>query len=303
MKITGTFIDEISHDIPSANWGPEEWKKEFDVMKSIGIDTVILIRVGYKYKMTFNSKVLSEHGPMRPACHDLLKLFLYESERCGMKFFLGLYDSGKYWHQQKYHKEAELNLRLIEEILNKYGHYSSFKGWYLSHEMTTLDPGFLKEYHALIQKLKDLKDIPMLISPYVKGRMQFENPITPEEHEKQWDEIFAALSGKIDYVAFQDGQVDLMELKEFSGINKSLADKYGLISWANIETFERGMPINFLPISWENLHYKMSVARDIGVEKLITFEQPHFLSPNSMYHSAHNLYNRYLEWVYYNAEG
>ena len=55
MKITGTFLDEISHDIPSSNWGVKEWQKDFDAMKSVGIDTVILIRCGYKDKMTFES--------------------------------------------------------------------------------------------------------------------------------------------------------------------------------------------------------------------------------------------------------
>ena len=297
MKITGTFLDEISHDIPSANWGPEEWKREFDVMKSIGIDTVIMIRVGYKHKSVFNSEVLSKHQPMRPAYHDLLQLFLDECARCGMNFYLGLYDSGRYWHQGEYGKEMDINLQLMEEIMEKYGCHSAFQGWYLSHEMTTLDNQFLKHYYKLITQLKELKDIPMLISPYVKGRLQFEDPIPPEEHEKVWDEIFAALSGKIDYVAFQDGQVDIMELKEFSTINKSLAYKYGLTSWTNIETFERGMPIHFLPISWENLHYKMTIAKEVGVEKLITFEFPHFLSPNSMYSSAHMLFKRYKEWM------
>ena len=278
MRITGTFLDEISHDIPSANWGPDEWSREFDVMKSIGIDTVILIRVGYRHKSTFNSKVLSQHQPMRPAYYDLLQLFLDESQRCGMHFYLGLYDSGKYWHQDEQEMEVTINLLLMEEIMRKYGDHPAWKGWYLSHEMTTLDNQFLEYYYKLISQLRQLKDIPMLISPYVKGRLQFENPITPEEHEKQWDEIFSALKGQVDFVAFQDGQVDLMELKEFSSINKSLADKYGLKSWVNIETFERGIPISFLPISWENLYYKMKIADQVGVEKMITFEFPHFIS-------------------------
>ena len=26
MKITGTFLDEISHDIPHQNWGEREWE-------------------------------------------------------------------------------------------------------------------------------------------------------------------------------------------------------------------------------------------------------------------------------------
>jgi hypothetical protein len=64
-----------------------------------------------------------------------------------------------------------------------------------------------------------------------------------------------------------------------------------------VETFERGMPINFLPINWWNLLYKLEAAEASGVEKLITFEFSHFLSPNSIYASAHTLYRRYCEWL------
>ena len=41
LKITGTFLDEISHDIPHQNWGEREWDQDFRYMQSIGIDTVI----------------------------------------------------------------------------------------------------------------------------------------------------------------------------------------------------------------------------------------------------------------------
>ena len=46
MKITGTFLDEISYDIPHQNWGEKEWDADFRSMAAIGIDTVILIRCG-----------------------------------------------------------------------------------------------------------------------------------------------------------------------------------------------------------------------------------------------------------------
>ena len=29
LPITGTFLDEITHDIPSQNWGPEERRREY----------------------------------------------------------------------------------------------------------------------------------------------------------------------------------------------------------------------------------------------------------------------------------
>ena len=54
MRITGTFLDEITHDIPSQNWGPDEWAADFDVMGRIGIDTVILIRAGYRDRAVFD---------------------------------------------------------------------------------------------------------------------------------------------------------------------------------------------------------------------------------------------------------
>jgi hypothetical protein len=154
----------------------------------------------------------------------------------------------------------------------------------------------------LIEKLarhvKGLKDVPVLMSPYVRGRKQFgDRPITPEEHERDWDEIFGILKGFVDIVAFQDGQVDFYELPTFMEINNRLARKHGLRPWSNVESFERGMPINFLPIDWRNLIYKVEVAEQANVEKLITFEFSHFMSPNSMWPSAHNLFKRYKEYI------
>lgn len=33
LRITGTFLDEISHDIPHQNWGEKEWDRDFRYMK------------------------------------------------------------------------------------------------------------------------------------------------------------------------------------------------------------------------------------------------------------------------------
>ena len=51
--IKGTFLDEISHDIPHQNWGRKEWEADFQYMKEVGINLVILIRCGYKKWMTW----------------------------------------------------------------------------------------------------------------------------------------------------------------------------------------------------------------------------------------------------------
>ena len=101
MKIKATFLDEISHDIPHQNWGEREWDKDFENMKSVGIEMVVLIRSGYKRWQTLPSKVLTEQEKCFTPPIDLVELFLKLSDKHGMKFFFGLYDSGRYWTDEK----------------------------------------------------------------------------------------------------------------------------------------------------------------------------------------------------------
>ncbi|MCQ2155454.1 MAG: DUF4434 domain-containing protein, partial [Bacteroidales bacterium] len=92
LRITGTFLDEISHDIPHQNWGPVEWEKDFQNMKAIGIDTVIMIRSGYRKFITWPSKYLLKKGCYMPSI-DLVELFLSLADKYDMKFYFGLYDT------------------------------------------------------------------------------------------------------------------------------------------------------------------------------------------------------------------
>lgn len=297
MKITGTFLDEITHDIPSANWGPEEWARDFDAMKAVGIDTVIMIRAGYKDRVAFDSKVLNEHFAMRPAYEDLVDMFLTEAERCGMDFYFGTYDPGWEYRDSDPDRELRVNLKFTEEVADRYADRKAFRGWYISREICGYDDKSIEVFREMSRHLKGLKDLPILLSPFVRGRKQFDDAITPEQHEEDWRKVFEGISGYVDVVAFQDGQVEFSELSTFMEINARLARENGITSWSNVETFERGMPINFLPIAWPNLRYKMELAEKAQMDKIITFEFSHFLSPNSVYPSAHNLYKRYQQWL------
>ena len=78
MKITGTFLDEISHDIPHQNWGRAEWDRDFAAMKSIGIDTVILIRSGHKRFLTFPSEYLFRSLRLR-------EILVFRAEGAGIR--------------------------------------------------------------------------------------------------------------------------------------------------------------------------------------------------------------------------
>lgn len=299
MRITGTFLDEISMDIPHQNWGREEWDRDFAAMKAIGIDMTILIRCGLHQWMTYPSKVLKEMRNGYEPPMDLVQMFLELSEKYGIGFYFGLYDSCEYIHNGQPEKELDLNLRIIDEVWDMYGNHPAFKGWYITHEFSRLRADAMGVYASLGKHAKELSgNLPVLMSPYIEGRKILEHgetPITPEQHEKDWDEIMSRLKGAVDIVAFQDGHVDFNELEEFLIINKSLADKHGLQCWTNSETFDRDMPIRFPPIKWEKLLLKLNAAERAGYTDAITFEFSHFMSPNSCYPQAHHLYNRYCE--------
>ena len=85
LRITGTFLDEISHDIPHQNWGEKEWDQDFAYMKAIGIDTVIDIRCGYRKFITYPSPYLLKQGCYKPSV-DLIDMFCRLAQKYGMKF-------------------------------------------------------------------------------------------------------------------------------------------------------------------------------------------------------------------------
>ncbi len=311
MKITGTFLDEISHDIPHQNWGREEWDRDFASMKSIGIDTVILIRSGHRKFITYPSDYLMRHeGCYKPPV-DLVALFLELAEKYDMAFYFGLYDSGQYWHQGKFEKEMEISRAIVEEVWSRYGRYKAFKGWYLNFEVSRSSRGIIGLYQQMGHFVKNISgNLPTMISPYIEGIKQpvsfvagDVNPdaVTIEQHERDWNEILSGIQGAVDIIAFQDGHCDYDELADYIAVNKALTDRYGMTSWTNCETFDRDMPIRYLPIKWEKMLLKLEAAAKAGVDKAITFEFSHFMSPNSSYSSAGHLYNRYCE--HFNLKG
>jgi hypothetical protein len=306
MLITGTFLDEISHDIPHQNWGAKEWEQDFQHMKAAGIDTVIMIRCGYRKMTTYNSAYLvKKYGCFEPPV-DLVELFLSLADKYNMHFYFGLYDSGNFWDTGDASDEVSDNQFVTEEVWQRYGHHPSFKGWYLSMEISRRTKGAIEAFQAMGTHCKAISgNLPVFISPWIDGKkavMASGSSLTKEQfvsltaHEAEWNEIFDGIKDVVDAVAFQDGHVDYHELYDYLLINKKLADTYKLQSWTNCESFSRDMPIKFLPIKFELLRLKLEAARKAGYDKAITFEFSHFMSPQSMYTSAHHLYNRYLEY-------
>lgn len=305
IQITGTFLDEISHDIPHQNWGEKVWEQDFKYMKAIGIDTVIVIRCGYRKFITYPSTYLmKKHNCYMPSV-DLIDMYLRLADKYGMNFYFGLYDSGHYWDTGDMSWEIEDNKFVIDEVWKRYGHHRSFKGWYISTEISRQTKGAIPTFHALGKQCKDVSGgMHVFISPWIDGKkavmgtqgLTKEEAVSVQQHEREWNEIFDGIHDVVDACAFQDGHIDYDELDAFFSVNKKLADRYGMQCWTNAESFDRDMPIRFLPIKFDKLRMKLEAAKRCGYDKAITFEFSHFMSPQSAYVQAHHLYNRYKEY-------
>lgn len=306
LKITGTFLDEISHDIPHQNWGKTEWELDFQHMKAIGIDTVIMIRSGYRKFITYPSEYLMSIGCYKPST-DLLELFLSLADKYGMKFYFGLYDSGEYWDTGDMSKEIETNRFVIDEVWKKYGsRHKSFQGWYLSMEISRKTKGAIKSFYTLGKQCKEVSGgLPTFISPWIDGKkavaaasddLSKAQSVSVKEHEEEWDDIFSGIHEVVDACAFQDGHIGYDELDAFFAVNKKLADRYNMACWTNAESFSRDMPIKFFPIKFDKLRLKLEAAQRANYDMAITFEFSHFMSPQSAYLQAGHLYDRYREY-------
>jgi len=300
-RITGTFLDEITWDIPSQNWGAEEWGREFDTMKEAGIDTVIIIRSGLRDLCVYPSEVLGAQD-----MPDLARLFLEEADRCGMKLFFGSYDPGDLdvlW--ANWEKSWDVSDKVLVEIFNRYNGHPAFQGWYIAPETCVATVGALELFRRTSERMKELSaEKPVLISPYYPS-YAYQEETREVRHLKfvdDWGRIFKTAPA-IDICAFQDGscsfhqdQYPTLELEEYVKEVHQLCREYKVTMWNNVETFGRQFPIKFPPIDWRWMKRKMQIA-DPYAEKHITFEFSHFMSPNSMYPAARNLFKRYQEEI------
>lgn len=290
--ITGTFIDEITWDIPSQNWGFADWRRDLDAMQRIGIDTLIVIRGGLRDRCTFPSKVVGWNTD-----YDFAGFLFEETSLRGMDVFFGTYDTASSFDGREVHwrDEFAINKPFIEEVIARYGDYASFKGWYICQEFGQIHTGARELFMAIGSLCRErTPDKRTLISPFYPSRLLYpQNPLSPDAFAEQW---LAALRGidVIDYCAFQDGTAPLGELGAYVEAARRVCDETGITLWNNVETFSRDFPIKFPPLDFQILREKLRHS-DPFVAKHITFEFSHFMSPNSVYPAARNLYARYVE--------
>lgn len=295
--ITGTFIDDVTFDIPSSNWSREQWKADLDNMQTIGIDTLIFIRGGLEDKGVFPSKLVGNYH-----ADDFARFVFEETSNRNMKVFMGLYMSTITWNAGDARREIKKNRIFVDEVLERYQEYPSFAGWYIPHEHCFDDLNLSEVMRGLSGICKDKSpDKSVFISPYFKSGITYPGQaLTPEEHYEEWHRIFTKCGRDIDICAFQDGTSPITQMDDYYGYTRKLCDEFNIQHWVNAETFERDVRCMYYPITFSLLKQRLEKHTKYA-EKIITFEFSHFLSPQSIYPSAHNLNRLYIDYYLHKA--
>lgn len=296
--ITATFIDEITYDIPTQNWSDEQWIADFDNMQEVGIDTLVVMRGCFYDKCIYPSKIFPT---LKKENEDFAHLIFNEAQKRNMQVYMGLYISNLCWNEGDYLGEIKKNKLYIDEIMQRYGDFSSFKGWYIPHETGNNAYNIKETMGGLTALCKDkTPEKSVFISPFFRSPLFCTDYLSPERTAEEWNNIWEKCGKDIDICAFQDGTVSIQDYERYFQAIKGVCDAHNISLWANVETFERDVRQMFYPIPFDVLRKKIELAKPF-VDNYITFEFSHFLSPQSIYPSAKNL-NRLYRRYYGNKE-
>lgn len=138
--IRGTFLD-FYRDLT-----PDLWALEFQYMKQINIDTVVIVSVGQLQINADGTYALSPNGLLYPSnylppatrpTNDRLELLLSLADSQGMNVYLGSLQTTNEWSDggTDFTALRQWNQQVESEVIQRYGRHPSLKGWYFTQEI------------------------------------------------------------------------------------------------------------------------------------------------------------------------
>ena len=249
--LTGSFLQGWL----CMNWSYERWCAEFEAMKELGMDTLILQSV---YDMS----------------GDEPEYALKAAKETGMKLFIGLIADDSWWDfgwgipklpegktdpgTESYfavwcEDNGRLNAKMIGDIWNQYGseYREQIAGWYYWNEIWNIDAACAqtddKAYAKCIGNNINLildainaacPEKPLMLSPFYNQTLS-----SAEQYKAFWIDIFSVADFRPgDIFAPQDcvgaKNVPLADLPDWIGCLKEAADtEAGMRFWVNNECF------------------------------------------------------------------
>jgi hypothetical protein len=308
--ITGTFVSRVAGDTGINNWGLAEWEYEFKLYKAIGIDTIIIIRCEVEMGGVHLSG-LDPRSTTWPEDPNLVSMFFRLSEKYGMKLYLGGTESLDNLYKGYWKQEIQNNRIFFERAMEMFGHYKCFHGLYYTVEALPWHFNFCDIAIGTAEAATRLApEKKKLFSPTLYGLTGYPNThYSLDDFERIYGELLMAMSGKLDYCAWQDkyfradcrmGEIMEPSLNDWYHAAKRITEAAGSEFWANIETFQRASTgseqRDFRQVDYRNLAAKLQSAAKYAT-KNITYEFSTCMSPNAEWGSSARLLERYLEMI------
>lgn len=293
MRDGSKFISgSIFQPVYGQGWTQSDWEAEFDRMKDVGMDHLILQWTIQKDTETkevyFRSSVYtSDAGWFVPNDHDMLNDLLTAAQNKGIDVWVGINWSDDWWAKAGtdfawLDREAEFAVNVVRDIWNSpegYKNKASFKGWYLPWEidnvnyMSPVQQRHLREaLKTVVSYTKTNTGKPMMISPFfADGDGQ-----TKSQWTAMWQYLLDETEGAdIDIVALQDGigvhHASIDSIGDWLRATKAATDtNTGCQLWANIETFEEVASGVYHPAEIEKIIAQIDAESPIA-EKLTCF--------------------------------
>ena len=210
---------------------------ELDAIQGLGMNVVVL-----------NGPFVGDRIP-DGASDPALALFA-EGDRRGMGFFVDTGAMASWWTQSDAAPELDRARTRIRLLSARYGHFKSFRGFYVPYELyvmwgkqEALIRTLYREVAACCKQVAPAK--PVLISPFFildeahhLGDFRW---ASPDEYRAFWTKVLGESS--VDIVVLQDRGEHLSfyataQCAPFFAAMKAACDATGKTLWANVETGE-----------------------------------------------------------------
>ena len=246
--ITGTWFEFHHHNLPEGKyWNPlcrrftdRQWEEKVEEMASVGMKYVVLMASAMVYPDSREAYFETDIYPRAAmVTSDPMEAMFKAADRHGMKIFVGAGFYGFWQDTLNNMTDPDVTRRAfkaMEQLYARYGHHSSFYGWYLPDELGICpyySDEFIRYTNIYTAHGKSFSpDLKVLIAPYGTNMLKADDAFV-----KQLERLDCDVIAYQDEIGVRKSTTD--QTPAFYEALRRAHDKAGRAAlWADMEVFE-----------------------------------------------------------------